>query len=762
MKKQQVEEPPDILGLAKERFKEAHDAYKDDFEDCRKVQAFIAGDQWPQAVKSDREAAGRPCLTLDHLNQYVRHVVNNGLLRDREVRVLAMSGEADDEVAEVLAGLVRQITQTSTSKIAYETGLRHAVGTGFGYWRVKVQTIPGTDLQEITIRKIRDPRMVLIDPFGDYPDGRDAKCAFVFTKLTRKEFNRQYPDCEDCESWNDVAQGSVLPWTTEDSIVIAEYYYYEGETLMWAICCPNKVLDHGVHHGNVMPIVRVVGDEYEHDGKQRVRGLINNSSMDAQRAYNYSSSAFIENAALAPLAPWVGAAGQFEQYENEWKNAHRVPRAFLRYNPISIDHNGQPIPVPPPQRAMPAGIPEGWQGMMQNLIQDTQMIMGVAQPNVLGTGGIPVQSGAGIEAQQEPGDVNVFHYIDHWHSAIEQTGRIILAMIPHVYTSEQAVKIVGADGVLETAVLNPKLPQPVQKEMQRTMMGVEKATNVQYNHMIGRYDVAISTGPASASKKSEASKLMTTMVQAYPAIMEKAGDLVVGALDMSGSDELAKRLRAFLPPGVAEDDEAIIVQKLQQFGIENEQLKAQLQEAQQIILGEREKAQASLIEADMKRQGDVAKAQQQGQIDLLNQQLQDDGKMRLAAMEGDLEIQTATLKGMIDLIKEKMKAQNKLDVEALKQLASIGQMESYDERMNGYAGVLDSLNVEAPPPLGGSVEAPPALKEEKPDRQPIIFQVGEPQPKKKSRKAIRITRPDGSQSLAEVLDLDDEAPNDAA
>ena len=91
----------------------------------------------------------------------------------------------------------------------------------------------------------------------------------------------------------------------------------------------------------------------------------------------------------------------------------------------------------------------------------------------------------------------------------------------------------------------------------------------------------------------------------------------------------------------------------------------------------------------------------------------------------------------------------------MKQLANIGQMESYEERMGGYAGVLDSMNASAPdtpvePP------APPATKE--PDRQPIIFQVGDQQPKKKSRKAIRITRPDGSQSMAEVLDLDDE-PN---
>lgn len=742
-------QPDDILSLAQERFKQAYESAKDDFESCKIVQDFIAGDQWPPAIKQARESSGRPCLTLDHLNQYVRHVINSGLLREKEVRVLAMSGEADDEVAEVLAGLIRQITQTSTSRVAYETALRHSVSVGFGYILVKVQSIRGAQgLQEIVIKKIKDPRMVLLDPFCDYPDGRDAQYGFIFTKLTHKEFRRQYPEAKECKSWDSLLDDSVLPWVPSGSMIVAEYYYYDGDTLKWVLCCPDKILDEGVHHGNVIPIIRCLGDEYEYQGKQRVRGLINDSSMDAQRAYNYSSSAFIENAALAPLAPWVAADGQIEPFAGEWKDAHRVPRAVLRYKPVTM--NGQPLP--PPQRAMPAGIPEGWQGMMQNLIQDTQMIMGVSQPNVLGTGGIPVQSGIGIQAQQEPGDVNTFHFIDHWHSAIEQTGRVILAMIPHVYNEEQAVKIVGADGVLETAILNPSLPQPVQKEMGLSKMGLEKVLSTSYNHMIGRYDVAITTGPASASKKAEVNQLMTAMVQAYPDIMNKAGDLVVQSMDMAGADELAKRLRAFLPPGVAEDDEAMIMQQLQQFAQENQQLKAQVAEMEKIILGEREKSQADLIKADMKRQGDVAMAQQDGHVKLVEQQLSFDGEFRIASMKAQIDIEKTTQDNIVKLIIERMRASNKLDVESLKQMAAIGHMESYEDRMGGYANVLDQLNADTPQ----AETMAPTLPPREPDRQPIIFQVGNQVPKKKTRKAIRLTRPDGSQSVAEVLDLDDE------
>ena len=714
-----AERHKDLLGLATERFQQAYQAHKDDFTFCSTVQEFLSGDQWPEGIKNDREQLGRPCLTLDHLNQYVRHVINSGLMRERDIRVLAMSGEADDEVASVLAGLIRQITQTSSAKVAYETGLRHTCSVGFGYWRAKVELVPGTKtaekpdgLMEISIRKIKEPRMVLMDPFCDYPDGRDAKYAFVLSKLTTREFDTQYPEAEGCKSWHTLDTNETLPWIDGDPIVVAEYYYYEGETLRWAILCPDKVLTEGVHHGNVMPIVRVVGEEYEVSGKERRRGMVNNSSMDAQRAYNYSSSAFIEAVALAPLAPYIVAAGQIEQFQKEWGDAHKTPRPALRYTPVSI--GGQM--APPPQRSLPAGIPDGWQGMMANLIQDTQMIMGLAQPNVLGTGGIPVQSGVGIEAQKEPGDVNTFHFIEHWHGAIEQTGRVILAMIPHVYTEPQAVKIVGDDGVLETALLDPTQTQTIAKEIGRNAQGYEKVLSTSYNPLIGRYDVAIATGPASATKKSEASKLMMAMVQADPTLMQKAGDLVVGTMDMSGADVLAKRLKAFLPPGLSEDDEAAQMQMLHKFGQENQQLKQQLQELQQIIMGEREQNQAKIVEIQMQAKADVLLSQQKGHAELVNQQVSDDSKLRIATMQAHVDLETNTQNNIVKVILERIKSQSKIDVETLKQFSEASQAPTFDERMGGYGSVLESLSQHAPPPAVPLVIAapPPAAPAERP------------------------------------------------
>jgi hypothetical protein len=477
---------------------------------------------------------------------------------------------------------------------------------------------------------------------------------------------------------------TILPWIGEGCMVIAEYYYRDPDgTMKWAILCPDRVLSKGIHYGDVMPIVRVVGEEFENDGKERKRGMMSESSMDAQRAYNYSSSAFIEAVALAPLAPYVAAEGQIEQYATEWNEAHRIPRAVLRYTPKSI--GGQLLP--PPQRSQPAGIPDGWQGMMTNLISDTQMIMGLAQPSVLGTGGAPVQSGAGINAQQEPGEVNTFHYQEHWNIGIEQTGRIILAMIPHVYKTKQILKIVGDDGTAKTALIDPRMGQALQEEKD----AYDKVTSAAYNPNIGRYDVAISTGPSSATKKQEANKALQTIVNANPDIMKIAGDLVVGSMDVPGADVLAKRLKAQLPPGTTEEPTGQLM-IIQQLDAQVKELTEANAEMEKILLAEREKAQAKLFEADLKAKNDLSMQKLESNANLYEQKLKDDNSLAIAHVKAQNDIEINIQNNIVKVIVAKIQAKSKIDVEIIKSFNAAMTEPTHEGRMIGYSNVMGSLS----------------------------------------------------------------------
>lgn len=716
--------PDALLAQARTHFRQAYDAVHEDWLAAEAVQDFIAGQQWPSAVQQERERFGRPCLVLDHLNQYCRHVINSALLRRLDIRILPMDGPADPEVATIIAGIVRQITHTSTSRIAYETGLRHAVQVGFGYWKVRAQPIPRSGGQlELAIVRIRDPRTVLVDPFCEYPDARDADYGFCLYKLSEAEYRAQYGGEADRApvSWQAPGAG-VFPWTERGGVIVAEYYYRHTDgRYYWALLTQDRVLDGGPQYGDVFPIVRVVGEEYEVQGKPRMRGLIA-PAMDSQRAYNYSASAFIEAVALAPIAPFIAAEGQVEQFEQEWKEAHRIPRAVLRYRPI--EKHGQI--VPPPQRSQPAGIPAGWQGMMDNMIRDQQFITGLAQPSIQGTGGAPVQSGAGITAQQEPGVINAAHFHEHWMAAIEQTGRILIAMIPDVYTTEQIIKIMGEDGTLQTAWLDPTAAAAVINKVDALGKVLGKA----YNPQIGRYDVAVTLGPSSATKRQEANKMLMTAVNAYPDLMKIAGDVIFQTMDVAGAEIVAQRLKLLLPPEVAGTvTPGQLAAQVQELTQQLAATQAQLDEAKQLLLAEAQKAEAAQAKAAM----DNATALREAQI----------------KTQRDLEI--AVLDNITRLLVERMKAGATIQRELLSQLSGIGQAAEHAARMRGYLDVLEALGAEgpvaAPPPPSVAESVPPPPPPPPPPPVPPIH-IHLPAPAKKS---FILTRPDGSISRVDEL-----------
>ena len=48
-------------------------------------------------------------------------------------------------------------------------------------------------------------------------------------------------------------------------------------------------------------------------------------------------------------------------------------------------------------------------------------------------------------ARQREGDVSTFHFIDNLSRAIRHAGRVIVDLIPHVYTEERMIRILGED-----------------------------------------------------------------------------------------------------------------------------------------------------------------------------------------------------------------------------------------------------------------------------------------------------------------------------
>ena len=310
------------------------------------------------------------------------------------------------------------------------------------------------------------------------------------------------------------------------------------------------------------------------------------------------------------------------------------------------------------------------------------------------------------------------------------------------------MKITGEDGIIRTAMLNPQQD----KTMVETSDAFSKVMSTSYNINIGRYDVAISTGPSSASKKMEANKTLMTIVNAAPEIMKVAGDLVVGSMDMAGADVLAKRLKALLPPGTTEEQTGQMLM-LQQATEENTQLKQEIADMEKIIMAEREKSQAKLIDTRLQAQADLQQSKLESQADLFKQKMDDSNALQLAHIKAQIELETNTQDNIVKVIVSKIAAKSKIDVETIKSFNSASKEPTHESRMAGYMDVMGNLTGGGEEPMEEFTQPqPPPLPPVETPREPMNLHVNVNMPPTGGRKSFVITRPDGSQSSVQSIE----------
>ena len=575
----------DPLHEMREKFKLADEYWGDDRRAALDDIKFRAGEQWPAEIVAQREKDKRPCLTVDKLNQYIRQIVNDGRQNRPSINVSPVDSKADVATAEIMAGIVKHIESRSNADAAYDTALDSSATGGFGYFTVTTEySGEETFDQDICIKRVRNPLTIIIDPESVEADASDMKFAFVMETMTKDEFEKKYPNKlpadfktnEKYEGWYgdevrvarywEVVEEDRTLYQMVDGTVISKARYdelkegglVEIDSMVKAVRnIPVRKVKHSLVSGaeyleepqewpgKYIPICVVWGNEIDIEGKVTHSGIIR-PAKDAQRLYNYSRSAFAERVALTPKAPWLAAEGQVEDYEDEWNTANTASHSVLRYVPTSL--NGQP--VPPPQRVNPTDVPVGFQQDMQISEHDIQGAIGMYAASL----GAPSneRSGKAIMARQREGDTGTFHYHDNLNRAIRHCGRIIVDLIPKIYDSKRVVRIMGYDGTMSEASLDPGLPTASQKQGLQMM----------YNPGVGTYDVTITSGPSYNTLRQEATESMVTMIQAHPELMNVIGDLMVKNMDWPGAEEISKRLHMVLPPPILEAEQKAVMDKM--------------------------------------------------------------------------------------------------------------------------------------------------------------------------------------------------------
>lgn len=587
------------LNTMRARLTMAMGAYSDSREDELDDLRFRAGSpdnqwQWPADVLSTRGSVqgqainARPCLTINKLPQHVLQVTNDQRQNRPSGKVIPADDKGDVAVAEIFDGIVRHVEYISDADVAYDTACDNQVTYGEGYIRILTEYCRDDSFdQDLKIGRIRNSFSVYMDPTIQDPCGADAQWCFIREDMPLEEYELNFPDAQPISTI--MAQGvgdeGLSNWLNNKTISIAEYFYYENKTetlnlymgnmtafagtredkafaeqfgkpvnsrsvvrkkVMWIKTNGYEVLEKREWAGKYIPVVRVVGNEFEVDGQIYISGLVRNAK-DAQRMYNYWVSQEAEMLALAPKAPFIGYGGQFEGYEQQWKTANTTNWPYLEVNPDVTDMAGNSLPLP--QRAPPP-LPQA--GLIQAKMGAADDIKGTTgqYDASLGMAGNE-KSGKAILARERQGDVGTYHYVDNLARAIRHITRQLVDMIPKIYDTQRMARIVGLDGEVDMVEIDPNQDEAV-KEIRDQNGGLIKKI---YNPTVGTYDVMVTTGPGYMTKRQEALEAMSTILQSNPQLWSVAGDLFIKNMDWPGAQEMADRFKKILDPKVLATDE---------------------------------------------------------------------------------------------------------------------------------------------------------------------------------------------------------------
>src|SRR5688572_29246609 len=213
-----------ILEQARDAYERAREWWHDNQRLAKEDLEFARlGCQWDEAIKRQRELEQRPCLTFNKMPAFIRQVVNDARQNKPSIRVHPQDSGADPRTARIINGLIRNIETGSDADVAYDTAIEHAVGQGFGFWRINTRYASDSGWeQDIVIERIANPFTVLGDPRSTAADSSDWNFAFIVSTLTKDEFEREYPEAEKVDWESDYRD--CPDWLDGDNVIVAEYW----------------------------------------------------------------------------------------------------------------------------------------------------------------------------------------------------------------------------------------------------------------------------------------------------------------------------------------------------------------------------------------------------------------------------------------------------------------------------------------------------------------------------------------------------------
>lgn len=559
---------------------------------------FLNGNQWSEDVKAEREAAGRPCLTINKVVEKVDQVIGDERRMRPGIKVVPNDDQSSVENAEILNGVIRTVEASSMASVAYDHAFEHAVACGYGAFRIDLEENESdtTDLS-IAINRIENAFQVVWDPASKKADKSDARYCFVFEDIQRDVYEELLPGKTPIAF--KATEGGLRNWATKDTVRIAEYWQREkirktiytwadGQTtdflidghdpvsakettahiVKWTKIDGAQILEPTIEWiGSYIPIIAVEGKELNIDGKKSKRGMVRHAK-DPNRAYNYSRSSAIEITALAPKTPWLVTAKMISPYLNMWANAFKKTFPYLLYEPDPA------APGSIPKREQPAQIPTGDLQLAQIASDEIKATTGIYDAS-LGAKSNET-SGRAIRERKIEGDTATFAYIDNLIRAMTYAGKVLVDLIPKINHGPRTLKLTNPDKSIKFQKIN----QILRDSNGQPIMGEDGKPKI-IDLTSGKYNVIVDPGPSFTTQRQEAREGMVDFAAAIPGAGQLMGDMIASNSDWPNADALSKRLKFLLPPEIRQAEEMEQAQEGGEQKFDPMQIQRMIQQASQ-------------------------------------------------------------------------------------------------------------------------------------------------------------------------------------
>jgi hypothetical protein len=555
-----------ILNESNERYPIAVQGWQDIYKEAQDDLEFvydIGKGQWPEGVKAEREAHNRPAFTVNKLQKFVRQLRGDALQHRTRIKVIPVDSLADVKKAELYNGIIREIEYLSDAGVAYDTAYMHAVSCSVGYLRILTKYTDDMSFnQDLSIKRVINPFSVHYDPHATEFEYEDAQYCFIEDMINCADFKQQYPKAEYTD-FRGNAKTLFGEWLQGDKIRIAEYFFKEpivktivqletGEIVeltetmnpeyikaqggiivrdrevhthkvVWTKVNGAEVLEKTDWMGKDIPIIPVFGDELILEGRKHYLSLLR-GAKGSQEMYNYWANAATETVALAPKAPYMVDHRQIEGFENEWDEANKSNRMYLRYNAIQgLDR---------PKRERPTDIPSAMMAMMSATAYDIEDHLGRYE-SAKGQASNE-RSGKAIVARIRQSDKGSFFSIDNLRKATVYLCRQLIDLIPKVYDTQRALRIRGEEGNEELIDVN------------KPIMNGDNSVGIENDLSVGKYDLIATVGASFSSERQEMVTMMMEAMQYAPQVAHIIAPLLFKYSDAPGAKEIYNEIKTEL------------------------------------------------------------------------------------------------------------------------------------------------------------------------------------------------------------------------